>query len=81
MSDTKKFKAACICLASYTGTIDVPADYTLSQAIEYAWEHIAEIPIESGLEYISNSDEVDGENCEFQEILEGGEEWVWKLNH
>lgn len=36
----------------------------------YAREHIDEIPIGSGLEYIGGSDELDEENCEFEK--EGG---------
>lgn len=71
MAATKKFIAACTCMVSYTGTIEVPADYTLEQAIEYAREHIREIPIASDLEYIGDSDELVDENCSFEEIPEG----------
>lgn len=65
MADTKKFIASCTCTAYYTGSIEVPADYTLEQAIAYAKEHIDEIPIESDLEYIGESDELDEEHCKF----------------
>ena len=72
MADTKKLIASCTCMAYYTGSIKVPADYTLEEAIAYAKEHINEIPIESGLEYIGGSDELDEKNCEFGNIQEGG---------
>lgn len=65
MADTKKFNAACTCMVAYTGTIDVPADYTLEQAVAYAREHIKEIPIDSDLDYIGDTDELIEENCEF----------------
>ena len=51
-----------------------PADYTLEQAIAYAKEHIDEISIESDLEYIGDSDELDEEHCEFEQVQEGGAE-------
>ena len=70
MADTKKFIAACTCTAAYTGTINVPADYTLAQAAEYAHEHLKEIPIDSGLEYIGGTDELVVKNCRFEEIPE-----------
>lgn len=72
MADTKKLIASCTCTVAYTGAIDVPEDYTLEQAIGYAREHIDEIPIESNLEYIGDTDELDEENCSFEEIPEGG---------
>lgn len=37
----------------------------LEEAIEYAKEHIHEIPT-GKLEYISDSDEIDDENCDFE---------------
>lgn len=39
---------------------------TLEEAIEYAKKHIDEIPI-GELEWISDIDEIDEENCDFEE--------------
>lgn len=72
MADTKKFDVTCTCMAAYTSTIEVPAGYTIEQAVAYAKDHIDEIPIDSGLEYICGSDELDEENCGFKEPLGGG---------
>lgn len=69
MADTKKFIASCTCMAYYTGSIEVPADYTLKQAIAYAKEHIDDIPIEPDLEYIGDSDELDEGHCEFERMM------------
>lgn len=74
MADTKKFNVTCICMAWYKSSIQVPADYTFDQAIAYAKERINEIPIDSDLEYIGDTDELDEENCGFEEIMEGGVE-------
>lgn len=48
------------------GAIDVPAELTLDEAIQYAKEHIDEIPV-GVLEYIGDSDQLDEENCNFDE--------------
>lgn len=71
MAETKKFNVMCICMACYNSSIEVPADYTFEQAVEYAKDHIDEIPIDSDLEYISDTDELDEENCSFEEVPEG----------
>ena len=65
VKDTKRLDVICTCMAYYTSSIEVPADYTLEEAIAYAKEHIDEIPIKSDLEYIGESDELDEELCEF----------------
>jgi hypothetical protein len=62
---TRTLDVTCTCQAYYTSSIEVPADFTLKQAIEYAKDHIRDIPIQSSLEYVSESDELDEENCEF----------------
>lgn len=74
MKAKKKLNVVCTCMSYYTSSIEVPADYTLEQAIAYAKEHIDEIPIESDLEYIGDSDELDEEHCEFEQVQEGGAE-------
>lgn len=68
MAATRTFRVTCTCMAWYTSDIQVPADYTLAQAIKYARTHISEIPITSGLEYITGSDDLDEENCRFEEV-------------
>lgn len=53
------------CLAVYNSKIEVPDDMALEEAIEYAKAHINEIPI-GELEYISDSDIIDEDNCDFE---------------
>ena len=47
------------------GHVDVDAE-TLEEAIEYAEQHIDEIPL-TDMEWISGSDMLDKNNCEFAE--------------
>lgn len=54
------------CQAWYDSEIEVPDGMTLKEAVEYAKEHIEEIPLK-GLEYLPYSDELDEECCEFEE--------------
>ena len=64
-----KLKVAATCMAWYNSEIDVPDGMTREEAIEYAKQHIDEIPV-GELEYISDSDEIDEENCDFAEFAE-----------
>lgn len=52
------------CLAVYNSSIVVPSELTFEEAIRYAKEHIDEIST-GELEYISGSDALDEENCDF----------------
>lgn len=61
----KRLNVTCTRLAVYNSSIKVPDDMLLEEAIEYAKEHIHEIPT-GKLEYISDSDEIDDENCDFE---------------
>lgn len=61
----KRLNVTCTCLAVYNSSIKVPDDMLLGEAIGYAKEHIHEIPT-GKLEYISDSDEIDDENCDFE---------------
>jgi hypothetical protein len=54
-------------MATYNSSIEVPADMSLEDAIEYAKEHIDEIDIDTPLEYVGDSDSIDEDNCEFSE--------------
>lgn len=52
------------CLAVYNSSIEVPFDMSLEEAVQYAKDHIDEVSIRE-LEYISDSDQIDEENCCF----------------
>ena len=54
------------CMAVYNSSIEVPDNMNLQEAIEYAKEHLDEIPC-GDLEWISDSDEIIEENCDFEE--------------
>lgn len=45
--------------------IDVPAELTLEEAVEYAREHLSEIPVAENATYIPDSDDFDLDDCEF----------------
>ena len=62
----KILNVTCICNAVYNSSIEVPDNMTREEAIQYAKEHINEIPCNE-LEYISDSDVLDEENCDFEE--------------
>lgn len=62
----KRLNVTATCMTVYCSGIDVPDEMTLEEAIEYAKKHIDEIPI-GELEWISDSDEIDEENCDFEE--------------
>lgn len=65
MNKTKRLNVTVVCFAVYNSGIDVPYEMSLDEAIQYAKNHIDAIPI-SELEYISDSDEIDEENCYFE---------------
>lgn len=71
MAETKRFIVACSCMATYIGTIQVPADHTLEQAIAYAREHLKEVTIDCELDHIGDSDELVEGYCKFSEEDEG----------
>ena len=62
----KRFNVTAAWMAFYNSGIDVTDEMILEEAIEYAKEHINEIPI-GELEWIPDSDEIDEENCDFEE--------------
>ena len=53
-------------MAVYNSSIEVPDEMCLTEAIRYAKEHIDEINC-GELEYVSDSDVLDEENCDFGE--------------
>lgn len=62
---TKLLKVAII--AKYWGysAIEIPKDMSLEDAIEYAKDHIDNIALPNDPCYITDSDEIDEENCKF----------------
>ena len=62
----KRLNVTVQCMAVYNSSIEVPDNMTLEEAIEYAKKHLEEIPC-GELECISDSDELDEENCDFEE--------------
>lgn len=62
----RKLNVTIECLAIYDSSIMVPSELTFEEAIEYAKKHIAEIPLGT-LEYVSDSDNLDVENCDFDD--------------
>lgn len=62
----RKLNVTVQCIAVYNSSIMVPCELTFEEAIKYAKEHIDEINL-GELEYISDSDELDEENCDFDE--------------
>lgn len=74
--DDTKYRTLCVCVACqayYGSEIRVPKDLSLDEAIEYAKDHLDEAPL-GNLEYISDSDELDENNCEFAEPEQDEEE-------
>lgn len=63
----KRLAVTVNCMAVYNSFIDVPDNTNIDEAIKYAKEHLSNIPIINGLEYIPDSDELDEENCEFED--------------
>lgn len=62
--EKKTLNITAQCLAVYNSSIEVPFDISLEEAVQYAKDHIDEISI-GELEYISDSDQIDEENCCF----------------
>lgn len=63
---TKTLNVTCNCMATYSSSIEVPADMSLEDAIEYAKEHIDRINV-AELEYVYDSDSINEEGCSFDE--------------
>lgn len=64
----KRLAVTVNCMAVYNSFIDVPDGMNIEEAIKYAKEHLSNIPIINELEYVSDSDELDEENCEFEDV-------------
>lgn len=66
MTPTKRLNVTINCQAVYNSAIQVPADMSLDEAIAYAKEHLQDIPLTT-LEYVKFSDELDEDNCSFDD--------------
>jgi hypothetical protein len=62
----KRLNVTVQCMAVYNSSIEVPEEMTFEEAIEYAKNHLDEIPL-GELEYVSDSDTLDEENCDFDD--------------
>lgn len=62
----KRLNLTIQCMAIYNSGIDVPDEMSIDEAIEYAKQHLHEVPL-GVLEYVSDSDVLDEENCDFEE--------------
>lgn len=60
----KRLNITVNCMAIYNSLIIVPDELGLDEAIEYAKEHLDEAQL-GELEYVSDSDCLDEENCSF----------------
>lgn len=63
----KKLNVTVQCMAVYNSTIEVPEDMSLEDALDYAEAHLDEIPL-GALEYVRDSDQLDRENCDFDDF-------------
>ena len=62
----KQINITVTCMATYNTIIEVPENYSLEEAVNYAKKHINEINV-GELNWISDSNKVDDENCYFIE--------------
>lgn len=62
----ERLNVTATCMAVYNSAIMVPDELTLEEAIQYAKDHISEISV-GELSYISDSDMIDEENCDFDD--------------
>lgn len=60
----KRLNLTIQCMAIYNSGIDVPDEMSIDEAIEYAKQHLKEVPL-GVLEYVADSDVLDEENCDF----------------
>lgn len=66
MKTTKKLHLTINCQAVYEGSMDVPIEMTFEDAITFARKNIESVPL-GPLTYISGSDELDVDNCDFED--------------
>lgn len=66
MAKMKTLNLTINCSAVYNSSIEVPEDMSFEEALEYAKKHLDEAPL-TELEYVEGSDELDEENCDFED--------------
>ena len=66
---TRRLNLTVQCMAIYQSGIDVPYDMSFEDAIAYAKQNLHKVPL-GVLEYVSDSDVLDEENCDFEEEVE-----------
>ena len=66
--EMRKLDVTVQCMATYNSSIMVPKNLSLEEAIVYAKDHINNINI-TELEYISDSDEICEEECQFEDEI------------
>lgn len=65
--ETRRLNVTVFCQAVYNSGIDVPTSLSFEDALLYAQKHLHEIP-RGSLDYIPFSDELDVENCDFEDL-------------
>lgn len=63
---TKTLNVSILCQAHYNSSIEVPDELSREEALDYAREHLEDIPL-GILEYVTDSDQLDEGNCDFAE--------------
>lgn len=63
---TKTLNVTVLCQACYNSSIEVPDELSREEALDYVKEHLSDIPL-GDLEYVTDSDQLDEENCAFAE--------------
>lgn len=63
--DMRRLDLTICCQAYYNSHLMVPKNLSIEEALDYAEEHLDEANIETPLEYVRDSDELDRENCDF----------------
>lgn len=66
MKKTKTLSVTCSCMCVYSSTLEVPAELSEAEAIEYAKEHLPEVPL-GQLTYVEDSDVLDEDNTGFED--------------
>lgn len=62
---TREFEVSYQFSAIGSTVIDVPANFTREEALKYAEDNITELALPQDWEYLSGSDVLDEENCQF----------------
>ena len=63
---TKTLNVSILCQAYYNSSIEASDNLSREEALDYAREHLSDIPL-GDLEYVTDSDQLDEENCDFAE--------------